>query len=405
MKLFADSQIDNYLIPIFLFLIIACGDADYLLRPLLAMVLPALFLFVFFLKHYKESIICRKKPLLVKVLILYLLWILITAFFAYNTAETLYNFVKLCIFFGLIYVVYEWLDSPLKYKLLINACCYATFCLASIIIIQYIIFHDAEEFRIAGTYSNLNTGGLIMAMSAILNYYAYIVYKKNFYILSVFLCTLATLCTGSRAALLALLVAFAIVFIRRKVHPNILVAGLIGLCAGLLVFIFKFDSILHVLRLESGTAGRNYLWSIACQIIQDNFWTGIGAGNLKSVGTEYMIMDASIPQYRREALLERAIGSSHNMYLESFVDSGLTGFILYLIILLIIVKQYQKDLHNPDNNSRHLAYITFGMTIGIIVRGFFESNGFICKGWLNADLMFWIFFILYKRKQYITWQS
>lgn len=405
MKLFADTKIDNYIIPTFLFLVIACGDSDYMFRSLLSMVLPVLFLFVFFLKHYKESIICRQKPWLIKVIALYILWVFITIFFAYDPAETLYNFGKLCIFFGLLYVIYEWLDSPLKYKLLINSCCIAAFCLASIIIIQFIIFNDSDEFRIAGTYSNVNTGGLIMAMSALLNYYAYIIYKKKFYIFSLFYCSLAVLCTGSRAALLGLLVAFLIVFVHKKVHPNILGAGIIGLCIGLLVFIFNFDIILHVLRLESGTAGRNYLWSVALQIIQDNFWTGIGAGNLKNVGTEYMIMDASIPQYRREALLDRAIGSSHNMYLESFVDSGLVGFILYLTILWIIVKRYKKDLHNPDSKFPKLSYVVFGMAIGIIVRGFFESNGFICKGWLNADLMFWIFLILYKRKQLIICQS
>ena len=97
------------------------------------------------------------------------------------------------------------------------------------------------------------------------------------------------------------------------------------------------NELLQLARVDNGTAGRDYLWLIAVQIISDNFFLGIGAGNLKEVGADYLNNLPLISDWERNALLENAIQSSHNMYLEAFVDTGVIGGVLYILIFLNII--------------------------------------------------------------------
>lgn len=396
MRIFSSPQIDDYTIPCFVFCLMLGGDIPTIIRPLLFAIFPVLLCVIFFLKYGHSSSIKQECTTLYKMIGYYLLWTLITSFFGHNVLVSLYPFCKMCVFFGLMYVIYNWLDSPKKYKLLIIAGCYAAFCLSVLIFLQHFFF-DVE--RVAATFSNVNTGGFIMTMLALLCYYAHLLYKRSFYILLMFLCSVSVLFTGSRAALLALLVFMVIMFCRRRIPRLLFVLGGFLLCALLFIILFRTDIIWQVFRVDNGTAGRNYLWEISGQIIHDHFWTGIGGGNLREIGTEHLRSLTSISEYRREQLLEIGIQSSHNMYLEAFVDSGVFGFILYLSILLYILIKYLKGIRNNPPEYRKIAYFMFGMTIGIIVRGLFESNGFICKGWLVADFMFWLFLILYERKE------
>lgn len=402
MRLFSTTRVDDYIVPVFVFSLMLCGDSRTFIRPFFFTILPLLLCTLFLLKYNKGSFLKRDDTTLYKMIGCYLLCSLITLLAGHNILVSLYPFGKMCVFFGLMYVIYQWLDSPRKYKLLVNAGCCAAACLSVLIFLQYFF---VDKGRVAATFSNVNTGGFIMAMLSLLCYYAHIIYKKYFYLLIMFISSACVLLTGSRAALLLLLLFWAILFCRRRISKLFLVLGSIFLCALLFIVLFKMDLLLQIFRTNSGTAGRDWLWLVSEQIIRDHFWTGIGCGNLHDVGTEYLRALHDIPEDRRTALLNVAIQSSHNMYLESFVDSGFFGFVLYLSILFYILIKYIKGIRNNPPKHKKIAYFMFVMTIGIIVRGLFESNGFICKGWLAADFMFWLFLILYERKELLDYSG
>lgn len=397
MKLFTTTKVDNYIIPVFVFLLLLCGDTGYHFRPVVTFVIPVCLLLTYILKPSKHRFFRQELTWVHKLVFIYVLWLAVTLVSAYDTSVSLYHFGKLCIFFCIVYVIDEWLDTGKKYKLLIDAGCIAAFGLATWVYVQYAIGDDGN-MRIAGTYSNVNTGGFVLAMLTILSHYAYIIYKEKKYVGLSLYSAGAVVFTGSRAALLVLLVTVVIMFCRRKIPRWVFLLGIVFFLVVLFFVLYKMDVIWQLFRIENGTAGRNYLWIIAIQIIHDYFWTGIGLGNLQEVGTDYMLAYASIPEGAKKSLLENAIQSSHNMYLEAFVDSGILGFLLYLSILIFIFVQYKRGTKDSNPISRQLSYLMLGMICGVMVRGFFESNGFLCKGWLNVDMMFWLFFVLYKRK-------
>ncbi|MDE6515424.1 MAG: hypothetical protein K2L03_05235, partial [Bacteroidales bacterium] len=170
MKLFADTRLDNYIIPVFVFFLVLCGDTGYSLRFIVTFALPICLLLAYVLKSFRHFSFKQELTGLGKLIGLYVLWLAVTLFTAYDTTVSLYYFGKLCIFFGLVYVIYEWLDTGKKYKLLLDAGGLAAFCLATWVYVQYVV-GNSENTRIAGTYSNVNTGGFVLAMLAILCYY------------------------------------------------------------------------------------------------------------------------------------------------------------------------------------------------------------------------------------------
>lgn len=409
MNLFVNQKLDNYCIPFFLFCVLACGDRGSIFRPLLTYGFPILLIYRSVVsKRYIAFKISKSSVNSLRVLILmYVLWVLISSFLSSNVLNSLYYLNKLIIFLTIVYIMYLWLDSSSKYLILINFCCYAGFFVATFILLQYILVNigilSMESDRIAGVYSNVNTGGFVMSMISLLNYYMYLITKKNIYLILMLYCFISVFCTGSRAALLVFFIAFFVAYFRRKIPIRVFVVFVFFFIGILLFLVFKMNDLQLLFRAENGTAGRDYLWIVALQIIEDHFFVGIGVGNLKEIGTVYLTNLPLISDWERDALLEHAVQSSHNMYLETFVDTGIIGLILYLFIYFQIMFQYVKGLKSRLYMNKQLSYLLLGMILGVAFRGLFESNGFLCKGWLNVDLMFWVFFVLYKRKYLLNY--
>ncbi|WP_195449455.1 O-antigen ligase family protein [Bacteroides nordii] len=404
MKLFVNQKLDVYCVPFFVFCVLACGDKGSIFRPLLTYIFPFLLIYRYFVsKRYVTFRISVSNITPLKCLIfLYISWVFITTILSVNVFNSFYYFNKLVIFFTIIYIINVWLDSTRKYLLLLKFCCYAGFFVATSILIQYVLINlgllNLESDRVAGMYGNVNTGGFVMSMLSLLCYYVFLITKRNIYLLLMYYCFISVFCTGSRAALLVFIIAFVIAYFRRKVPKKIFIISILIFLGLLFTLILKMNELQQMFRVENGTAGRDYLWIVAFQIIGDYFYTGIGVGNLKEIGTVYLSNLPLISDWERNLLLEHAVQSSHNMYLETFVDTGVIGLIFYLLIYFQIVLQYKRGIKSKLYITREFSYLLLGIIIAVAFRGLFESNGFLCKGWLNVDLMFWIFFVLYKRK-------
>ena len=80
----------------------------------------------------------------------------------------------------------------------------------------------------------------------------------------------------------------------------------------------------------SSVVMRFYYWKIGMQIFKDNFWFGVGTGDVKSAfKAQYQITNNELPEkYQRRA---------HNQYLTSFLTLGLVGGLIFLVICGAIV--------------------------------------------------------------------
>ncbi|HIO60559.1 MAG TPA: hypothetical protein EYN39_01850 [Deltaproteobacteria bacterium] len=118
---------------------------------------------------------------------------------------------------------------------------------------------------------------------------------------------------------------------------------------------------------------RILMWETGIAAIKDHFWLGIGYNN-----------DAEIMPKYRELIKERTghrfnnnagIGV-HNIYLQTWINYGLLGFLGYLSILFIFLTQSIRTLFQTTSFSYENSILWGGIAgvSGFMVAGFFENN-------------------------------
>ncbi|MEW4924364.1 O-antigen ligase family protein [Algibacter sp. 2305UL17-15] len=107
----------------------------------------------------------------------------------------------------------------------------------------------------------------------------------------------------------------------------------IGIISSLFLINLNTDSIL----------GRFFIWKISLKIIKDNFLTGIGFGNFQPVYMEHQSeYFALVSHNSKEALLADTINFAFNEFIQLFVETGVIGFLLVIILITIILYNLYK---------------------------------------------------------------
>jgi O-antigen ligase len=136
-----------------------------------------------------------------------------------------------------------------------------------------------------------------------------------------------------RAAMISTLLTF-ILYTRTKYVPilkkqAVIISGSL-LVSFLLVFLFyyKYDS----------SSGRLFIWRNCYQLIEENFWRGIGNSRFEvaynQVQHNYFALHSS-----RAAFFERAdyVQIAYNDFIEIFVESGVFSFILLGLVIVLLL--------------------------------------------------------------------
>ena len=118
---------------------------------------------------------------------------------------------------------------------------------------------------------------------------------------------------------------------------------------------------------------RILMWETGVAAIKDHFWLGIGYNN-----------DAKIMPIYRELIKERtghrfnnnAATGVHNIYLQTWINYGLLGFLGYLSILGIFLVQSIRTLFQTTSFSYENSILWGGIAgvSGFMAAGFFENN-------------------------------
>ncbi|MDO6851982.1 O-antigen ligase family protein [Cellulophaga lytica] len=253
------------------------------------------------------------------------------------------------------------------------------------------------NIRVGGIFSNVNTAGYICYTSIVFAYFQYLKNRRKISFLLIFFLFVCLILTGSRASLLALGVTFVFYNIRFILNKKIIIATIVLLISSLVGgFLYK-DTLSNALRLNRGLSARDVLYNTAIEIFKDHPNLGIGLGNLKVIGSEY-INKVEVSNWRKEHLLEIGIQSSHNAFLETAVEIGIYGSFVFILIILLIGRKYFLSIKvNKLNFKKNYCYLFWGFWAGIFIRSFFESNGIINRGWITVDIYFWVMFVLFLK--------
>lgn len=136
-----------------------------------------------------------------------------------------------------------------------------------------------------------------------------------------------------------------------------------------------------------GTALRVFIWRASWEVIQDNFWFGVGLGDTKQVLQK---------KYKEKGLkyAEKWELNTHNQFLESFLEGGVIGLVLLLMLLIAPLIEAIK--------SKNILFIAFMMivTINLLFESFFYRQ---------SGILFYSFFVgllyLENSKQQISFNK
>jgi tetratricopeptide (TPR) repeat protein len=180
--------------------------------------------------------------------------------------------------------------------------------------------------------------------------------------------------TGSRGSGVALgcsvlWMAFLYFSKKYKLKIRAAVTGL-SIIAGLfLIVMYTFPSVTNTIRLKALAEYRLIAWRNSVEMIKDQPLSGFGIGNFKIF----------YPAYSRSAVIDGAIdttrylGRAHNDYIQTAVEQGLPGLVLFLLLIGYGVLMTWRLLKKTDDYPQLLIIIGLsGGLIGFMVVAFFS---------------------------------
>ena len=204
--------------------------------------------------------------------------------------------------------------------------------------------------------------------------------RRAFYGLVALPPLVALVMTQSRSSWGGLLVAMCVfaAFLDWRLIP---LAGL----AGLLVFpflpLYLRQRVLSIFNAaDTSTSYRTKIWNTMLPVIGDYWWTGLGLGN-----DAVMKITARYPLYTPKVPLH-----CHNIYLQTWVETGVLGLLALLGFLANTAKNAMRTMRklgrkNGDPHARLLVMAGLSSMCGILVTSLVEYTWYYPR----VMLLFW----------------
>jgi len=331
---------------------------------------------------------------LVLFIILYTLWGLICSLHSEYPSTGVLVTLRQLLFFGILYVLYDWMKSPKEIGLIINAMI-AMGVIASLPAIVEVlstgfsnIFRFGSPMRFGGIYTGVNALGMhlsfILVVAASKFLYVDLPRKRWLSLIFVLIVGFALFFTFSRSAWLLAVVAVSMILFRFKKGRMFVLTTLILL--GLLILLFpqveKLSGV--IVRLESGITNRDILWKGAIAMIKENPIFGVGPGSFRHFISEHALR----PLVEFGGIIG---GDSHNFFLTRTAETGIVGLGLILYFFVNYFKVYSRGIQKAKLlKLEHVHFGAVAVVIGALARGFFEGKGIMGGGGVSFELFFWL---------------
>jgi O-antigen ligase len=216
------------------------------------------------------------------------------------------------------------------------------------------------------------------------------------------------LLTNSRGGLLAMVAAlFTWVVVGGRWRSRLAFAGLIALVSAVAYIAVvapepqraRVEGVLGIGNhpVDRSGAGRTSIWAIGVRAFKARPLEGFGYGNYREVSPHYLLREPGLVESRY--ILHPLV--AHNTYLQSLVEVGIIGSILFfapvvgaLVAFLLAARRFRRS---RQEELEFFARTGFAALIGVLVASFFISEGQAKILWIMLGLAFGLH-DLYRRR-------
>ena len=204
--------------------------------------------------------------------------------------------------------------------------------------------------------------------------------KRLFYLGCLAVMGLCLVLTFSRGGWLGLVFGMAVFLI--MLDRRFILVGIVGLIALYFLLpetiISRFTSIGNLS--DSSTSYRVYIWMGTIAMLKDFWLSGVGPGQA-AVNKVY-------PYYSYNAIIAP---HSHNLFLQILCDTGVCGFIVFILMLLAFFRQVCSAVKTEaDKKSRYLQMGLIASMSAFLVQSVTDYSFYNYR----VMLMFWVFIAL-----------
>lgn len=263
---------------------------------------------------------------------------------------------------------------------------------ANEIISAYLLNETGRIWRLEGMGRaiNENLAGLLYGIAALLSLFIkgdlIKLYASKKIRISVFLLlSLILFLTISRGAMLSYLAVSCILIllsitksIQMEKMRKVAVLSLIGALGVVVIFTYVLPDVADYM-IQRGSTGRLQIWEIAWGHACQSPLYGQG------IGTKYT--------YEVYDKMHIVVGHAHNLYLSTFLQTGIIGLSLFLIIIISCLQKSYRLAR--ENDMAPVIMVSFGLVFGIVDFGGYYTN--LGVTWI----VFWLplAYIIHKRSQ------
>lgn len=278
------------------------------------------------------------------------------------------------------------LDSPEKHRTLMWIFSLLTLVTAFVAITQGGFLEEIDpEVRAAGLTQGANTAARYFTVTFVFLNYLRTTTKNNLVrlisIIGMIVTFLGVFYTVSRTGMLLLGIAIILMFLMQpsiKYRTQLIIIAFLGFS---LILIFS-GSILGFMKeivpsIQEGTdtVGLRYaLWEAGWEMWKDHPITGVGIGMFKFTLSQY-----PSPEY---SFLFRKGLVAHNMYVSMLAETGLIGFLLFILLLILSVRNIFISRKRLDPKLNPIANVWLIVLVALLIGGLTKTD--------QVDKLLWL---------------
>lgn len=264
---------------------------------------------------------------------------------------------------GLFNNSFSYIPTYIEYSIFLHPTYYSVYLNLSFILLVLVLKSGFEKANKSWLFYSL--AGIILLLNFLVN--SKIGLAVNLLLISIFAIKFTTQFSRKKVLTILALGLIALVTIFSQV-PSFKERYLY------LKYIYKYNEISN--DSSESSQIRVLVWQQVFQIIDDNFWVGVGTGDTKDELMTYYKKNKITYAYQNRL-------NTHNQYFECFITYGLLGFIIWIIsILFPIIKSLR------GGNKVYVFFVVSVLLI-FLVESFLENEaGIVFFTFFNSLLFF-----------------